>query len=303
MFKVVLIGGGHVNCQVLKMLKRHAVEIAKAAGTSAGKADSPIQMTLVSENDKSYYSGMLPGSTAGIYDPSQIQVELKPLAKWWHANFIQKKVTKIMGDQNKIELADGSTVDYDILGINVGSKTKGTYGIPGVYDYSLTTRPIDDLIPKIQRKEQELSKEGIIPRLVVWGAGWAGVELSFGFKNRWQKFFNQGHIETTLLSGQGSILPDERIALRKAMERKLIEQKINVHTNWIVSEVYKDRVKWTDGREFKGNVIVWGTGAEPQAIIQDSDLEMSRGYFRVNEHLQSTSHPNIFCSRRLNYNQ
>ena len=79
MYKVVLIGGGHVNCQVLKMLKRHAVEISKAAGTSAGKADSPIKMTLVSENVKSYYSGMLPGSTAGIYDPSQIQVELGPL--------------------------------------------------------------------------------------------------------------------------------------------------------------------------------------------------------------------------------
>ena len=219
-----------------------------------------------------------------------------PLAKWCHATFIQKKVARIIANENKLELVDGSIVEYDILGINVGSKTKGTMGIPGVYEYSLTTRPIDDLIPKIQKKEQELLQKGITPSLVVWGAGCAGVELSFGFKNRWQKFFKKDHIETTLLSGEGSVLPNEKIALRKVMENKLTEQNINVHSHWIVSEVTKNGVKTRDRREFKGNVVVWGTGAEPQAIIQDSDLEMSKGYFRVNEHLQSTSHPNVFAA-------
>lgn len=68
MSRVVLIGGGHVNCQVLKMLKSLA-----PAGS---------KLTMVSESDRSYYSGMLPGSTANIYKPKEIQVELKPLAAW-----------------------------------------------------------------------------------------------------------------------------------------------------------------------------------------------------------------------------
>jgi NADH dehydrogenase FAD-containing subunit len=68
MSKIVLIGGGHVNCQVLKMLKTLAPVGSK--------------LTMVCESDKSYYSGMLPGSTANIYKPEDIQVELKPLAAW-----------------------------------------------------------------------------------------------------------------------------------------------------------------------------------------------------------------------------
>jgi len=43
------------------------------------------------------------------------------------------------------------------------------------------------------------------------------------------------------------------------------------------------------------NVAVWATGAEPQQVSMDSDLELMRGYFRVNNYLQSTSHPNVFA--------
>lgn len=68
MSRIVLIGGGHVNCQVLKMLKTMA-----PAGS---------KLTMICEGDRSFYSGMLPGSTADIYHPKEIQVELKPLAAW-----------------------------------------------------------------------------------------------------------------------------------------------------------------------------------------------------------------------------
>lgn len=49
-----------------------------------------------------------------------------------------------------------------------------------------------------------------------------------------------------------------------------------------------------DGTVVEGTVTVWSTGAEPQKVTAESDLEISRGFFRVNEHLQSTSHPNVF---------
>ena len=40
---------------------------------------------------------------------------------------------------------------------------------------------------------------------------------------------------------------------------------------------------------------VWATGAEPQQITIESDLDILNGYFRVNDFLQSTSHPNVFA--------
>jgi NADH dehydrogenase FAD-containing subunit len=185
---------------------------------------------MVCEDNKSFYSGMLPGSTSNIYQPSEIQIQLKPLANWCKANFIEKKVEKIMANENKIELDDGQIVEYDILAINVGSKTKNSFDTPGVQEYSLTTRPINELLGKIEKREQELLDNNITPKLVICGAGCAGVELSFGFKNRWKEIF--GHeIETTLLSNHDYILPGEKIHLRHRMEEKLANQNITIGTN------------------------------------------------------------------------
>mgnify|MGYP002414093632 CR=1 FL=1 len=49
-----------------------------------------------------------------------------------------------------------------------------------------------------------------------------------------------------------------------------------------------------NGDLIPGNVVIWSTGAEPQELTSKSDLELSKGFFRVNEFLQSTSHPNVF---------
>jgi NADH dehydrogenase FAD-containing subunit len=50
-------------------------------------------------------------------------------------------------------LENGETIDYDVLAVNVGSKTKDTGNVKGVWDHALTTRPINDLIPKVSKKE------------------------------------------------------------------------------------------------------------------------------------------------------
>lgn len=48
---------------------------------------------------------------------------------------------------------DGTSVSYDALGINMGSRTRGANEVKGVWDYSLTTRPINELLGKIERRE------------------------------------------------------------------------------------------------------------------------------------------------------
>jgi len=50
MTKIVCLGGGHVNCQLLKLFKNELPE--------------GCTITMVNEAPASYYSGMLPGSVA-----------------------------------------------------------------------------------------------------------------------------------------------------------------------------------------------------------------------------------------------
>ena len=165
---------------MLKLLKKLIVE---------QKPDQPkIEMTLVSDAPRSYYSGMLPGSISTLYKDEDIMVHLEPLAKWCKAEWIQGKVTKVEGANNQIILEDGQTVPYDVLALNVGSRTKEN-NVKGIWDFALTTRPINDLLPKIAKKEQELKTAGVIPSVVVCGAGAAGTEMSFAFKRRWSDYF------------------------------------------------------------------------------------------------------------------
>ena len=63
-----------------------------------------IKLTLVSDTNVSYYSGMLPGSVSKLYTDEDIMVQLGPLAAWSQAEFIQKKVVEIKGNDNKIML-------------------------------------------------------------------------------------------------------------------------------------------------------------------------------------------------------
>jgi selenide,water dikinase len=210
--RVCLLGGGHVNCQLLKLLKM--------------ELPAETQLTLVNEAPASYYSGMLPGSVSNLYKPSDITVEMEPVCKFVGARFVEQRVKRINATENKLELENGDSVEYDILAVNVGSRTKGGYDIPGVYEHSLTTRPINDLLGKIERKEQELIEGKITPRVVVCGAGCAGVELAFGFKARWEKVFNLDHVDVSLITNHDKVLPHEKDAGRKEIERKLKEKNI-----------------------------------------------------------------------------
>lgn len=138
MKSIVCIGGGHCNCQVLKLLRKLVKD-----------KEDHISITLINDNPISYYSGMLPGSVSQLYKDEDIMVHLEPLAVWSHAKYIESAVTKIEANKNTVHLKNGETVTYDVLAINIGSRTKGTAQVPGIWEHSLTTRPINDLLPKI----------------------------------------------------------------------------------------------------------------------------------------------------------
>jgi selenide, water dikinase len=128
----------------------------------------------------------------------------------------------------------------------------------------------------------------------VCGAGAAGIELSFAFKNRWSKLFKQD-IKTTLICSEPDIMLHESKAARDMTKAKLQEHGISIINNAIVDSVNENGIVLKDGRVINCNVPVWATGAEPQLITMRSNIEVLDNYFRVNDYLQSTSHPNVFA--------
>ena len=225
MKRVVCIGGGHCNCQVLKLLKKLVKE-----------SDAGISLTLVTESPISYYSGMLPGTVSKLYTDEDLKVHLNPLAQWCGATYIEQRVARISGAENKLYLENGETLEYDVLAVNVGSKTKDSGNVKGVWEHALTTRSINELIPKIIKLEQEFKKKGIVPVVVVCGAGAAGTELSFAFKQRWGDYFGQ-EIQVTLLASRDEPVHTEVRQTKDLIAQKLVEKRIKVIPNVHVKEV------------------------------------------------------------------
>ena len=79
--RVVLAGGGHSNCILLKLFKKHI------------PPDFPVELVLISESDTAFYSGMLPATVANLYPTEDIaQIKLAPLAAWANAKFVKKRI-------------------------------------------------------------------------------------------------------------------------------------------------------------------------------------------------------------------
>ena len=220
-------------------------------------------------------------------------VHLEPLAAWCEADYVEKRVHKVDADKKQIVFEDGGSMSYDVLALNVGSRTRGANEVKGVWEHSLTTRPINDLLGKIEAKESQLIKDGVIPTIAVCGSGAAGIELSFAFKNRWSKLFGRD-IKTQLLCSDSDIMRWESDSVRELTKAKLREHNIDVVMDARIDHVEAGGVVLKDGRRIEANVPVWATGAEAQKVTVRSNLAILDNYFRVNDYLQSTSHPDVF---------
>lgn len=154
----------------------------------------------------------------------------------------------------------------------------------GIWEHSLTTRPINFLLHNLEAKEKYLLDNNILPDVVVCGSGAAGTELAFGYKKRWDRIF-KADIKVRIVSNKGSVLDGVHPSTLKQIERKLKEHKIDIIANEIVERIEADGVVFKSGKKEPCNVAVWATGAEPQQVNCDSDLDLMKGYFRVNDFL------------------
>lgn len=158
----------------------------------------------------------------------------------------------------------------------------------------MTTRPINFLLHNLEEKEKYLLENNIIPDVVVCGSGAAGTELAFGYKKRWDKLFKTD-VKVRIVSNKATVLDGSHPSTLMQIQRKLKEHGIGVIANESVDRIEADCVVFKSGRKEPCNVAVWATGAEAQQVNTDSDLTLMKGYFRVNDYLQSTSHPNVFA--------
>ena len=250
--RIVLLGGGHAHALVLLKFRNFV--------------SKHLEVVLVSPGPSHTYSGMVPGVVAGHYAPGDAQIGLAQLARAAGAGLVQGQAVAIDTADKQVVLADGSSVRYDILSLDVGSVPEGA--APG----SVAVKPFDQFIAH-WRAVLELPSAS---RIAVVGAGAGGVELAMAMKFALERR-SGGSVE--LYSDRLALVPALAARVQHALERFSIPLRLGE----------------APGAGF--DATFWVTGASALPMLRDCGLQTdARGFVLVDPALRSVSHPDVFAA-------
>jgi NADH dehydrogenase FAD-containing subunit len=317
---LVLIGGGHAHIQVIKALHRAA-------------RPTDMTITLIDAVSSASYSGMVPGCISGFYSISDTQLQLPPLAAWSDIAFLHDTVIDIDFLQKRIYVQKNPTrpISFDVVSIDIGSTSRGYNDTicPGVTQYAIPTRPIDQLICRMEtaRQEQQHQQQQLmlllpnknnddttavsltqlpLRRLVVIGGGVAGIELSMSISSRWERDGVPFH-ECVILDANSmhGLLPNENDTTRDMVQSILQSKNIVIRNGCIVSKIDEHYIyvsSTTDGNsKIPYTHCIWSTGAGAHALswhlhkVRGLQCD-ENGWICVLPTLQSRSYPYVFAA-------
>ncbi len=284
---LVLIGGGHSHVAVLKKFAMNPL--------------SGLQITLITRDVHTPYSGMLPGYIAGHYSYDESHIDLRPLAKFCGARLIHASATFLELDKQQVICGDRPAFNYDVLSINTGS-TPSHIEVPGSKQYALAVKPINQFLNGWDELMQNvLARQGEF-KVAVVGAGAGGVEVALATQFHLQQLlkehsFTSENLRFDLISGNGPVLPSHNASVQHRFARVLSEREITVHKGRKAKRVNENTIEMDNGQSVQADAIIWATHASAPAWYKESGLAVDEGGFiEIDDSLQSVSHMNVFAA-------
>ena len=279
--RLVLIGAGHAHVQVLRRLVM--------------EPDPTVHVTVITDQARAIYSGMIPGLVAGQYQSHEVTIDVVPLARRAGAAVVLAAAVKV-DDVQRAVVVDGDRppVRYDVCSIDIGS-TVSDADLSGVGQHAVPTRPIGALSDRIALRLAELLTLDRPIRVVVVGAGAAGVELAFAMRARVQSIGKKAEVCVVSASERPRVGGGERGTRRvlAAFKRRGISYRGGVR----VAEVREDSVLGEDGTALSSDLTLWAGGAASHRLAQLSGLPVDdSGWLLTTPDLQVVGHPNLFAA-------
>lgn len=283
---LVLVGGGHAHVFVLE-----AFACAPLPG---------VDITLVTKEPMAPYSGMLPSFVAGHYALDECLIDLKRLCRKAGVRFIEGAVNGIDRETRSVGLADGSTLPYTVLSLDVGI-TPDVDEMAGAHEYALLVKPVSTFAPKWQAFVDRALRPGGPRDIVVIGGGAAGVELVLAARNRltasqsWPDRRNDP-FRYTLVAGAG-ILPSHPPRAQRLARAALAENQITLIDNDTAVEIAPNQVRLRSGRAIPCDTAIVSTKAQAPGWFAGTGLARTAGgYLALRPTLQTLTDDDIFAA-------
>lgn len=288
-YDLVLAGGGHAHALALRMLT-----------LKMGRTSQPLntRITLISPQPLAAYSGMLPGLIAGHYAFEDAHIDLPQLCQWAGVRLIQQEVRAIDTRINRLTLADGSSVDYDWLSLNVGG-TPAVSSVPGADEFAIAVKPVSSFYPRwkafVDTLASAQSQDAPTQRgyaISVVGSGAGGCELILAMAHALQR----RHLTAKLTLVGNDFLSGMPVKAQQKMADAMARYNIDVQRNVTITEVTNDHVVTQNGN-IGHDAVFWCTGVNaPRWLAQSSLLTTAEGFVQVDRTLKSLSTTNVFAA-------
>lgn len=204
--------------------------------------------------------------------------------------FIQDTVSAIDAEGGSVKTASGENFDFDACVVAVGG-VNNTYGLPGVEDFALPFKSVDDCA-RIRERLERLAKAGEGMSLVVVGGGLEGVEALGEILRAYRRI---PYLKVHLVEGSKTLLPGGPAALSSEILRKCQPYPVTFHLGDRVKAVTKARVRLASGKSLKSDITLWTGGAAPSPLLYESGLSISTDtWAAVEPSLKSQVFDNVF---------
>lgn len=275
----MLVGAGHTNAHVLRMWMRPIPD---------------VRLTVVSPFPVATYSGMLPGTLAGLYEPDEMTIDLRRLCASRGARLIVAAATGLDPHERRVHLADRPSISYDVAVVGIGSVPAGG-DVWRNHPDVLAIKPMQTFRERLNDRLLEVRSriEGRPARVAVVGGGAAGTEvalcLSAGFRR--EKFDTELLLvdgSPTILDGYtaGVIRRVNEVCDERGIERRLGERVRSFEDGQLVTEA---------GTTIAADLVVWAAGAAPPRVLDGFDLPRSEdGFLAVDRTLRTTAGHDVF---------
>lgn len=277
---LVLIGGGHAHAVMLRMWGM--------------KPLSGVRLTLINPGPEAPYTGMLPGYVAGHYERGELEIDLMRLARFAGARLILDHAIGLDPDTREIELASRPPIGFDIASIDIGITSRT--GIDGE-GASHRVKPMQAFSRAWDGFLAEVAGGRAAPHACVIGGGVGGCELALAMAHRLKQMTGDpGDVRVSVIDHNDTLLPRDRNALRRELERALGRAGIEIATGEEAARREAGDLVLKSGRRLPAAFLASTAGARPAGWLEKTGLALTGGFVRVDEYLRSASHPLVFAA-------
>ncbi len=234
---------------------------------------------------------MLPGTLANQFEPSQIQIQLAPLAQRAGAELILDEVLGLDAPRRSLLFANREPLQFDALSIGVGSMPAGwkNFDSPALV-------PIKPMQTFLERLDRRLEECGPSPCCTIVGGGVAGVEIALCLQARLAASATRRMASVALVTGGDEIASGMSSRSQLKLSRLLAQRAIEVVKNFRVTKVGDSSIEDAQGNGRRADVVIWATGAAPPTILAKLGLPTDeRGFLATTTFLQTTAGDSIFA--------